>query len=369
MSSNHLESAISPCLRQLRSTSVQLPPNHAPPYAAYTSRFPTSTSHVVVTILGIQYRPTVSSPSFPTPEYTKIVSFLDKPTNSTPNFWEPSSFTDSRGYYHILVIIYWSSISKFQEWRSASGFQLWWANLEPSPECGHFLEMFTPTMDRYEDVTSRMDIQEGGAHMRECMSGPIQEHAYWGSMRDRLPVSQVDQLHGEKNNMISINDNTIAKSTEKAETSRGRIKVPSRKNLCVIRSGQDWSSTSPEERALYLSTMHPVLITGMNFLRDEGSEIGCHSCRFADIIDPMTGKADKERTFGLAYFNELASLEDWSRKHQTHLNIFGGFLKYAKRLGDDMTLKLWHEVCVLEEDQQEFEYVGCHSQTGMLATL
>jgi len=88
-----------------------------------------------------------------------------------------------------------------------------------------------------------------------------------------------------------------------------------------------------------------------------------------DIVDPETGKADKERTFGLAYFDELASLEKWSKSHKTHLDIFGGFLKYAKRLGSGMTLKLWHEVLVLEPEQQFFEYVGCHGRTGMLGYL
>jgi hypothetical protein len=111
--------------------------------------------------------------------------------------------------------------------------------------------------------------------------------------------------------------------------------------------------------------MHPVLIEGMNFLRDKGQDIGCHTMNLWDIIPPE-GKANQERTFGLGYFEDLAALEKWSKSHQTHVNIFGGFLRYAKKLDNVLSLRLYHEIYVLEEEQQFFEYVGCHGETGML---
>ena len=137
----------------------------------------------------------------------------------------------------------------------------------------------------------------------------------------------------------------------------------------MIRSGQDWSKTLPEEHKLYTETMHPVLTEGMNFLRDQGGEIGCFSCRFMDVLDPQTMKSGIEQTFGLAYFDDIASLEKWSKEHQTHLNIFGGFLRYAKQLNFQLTLHLYHEVLVLKPEQQLFEYIGCHHSTGMLGGL
>lgn len=104
----------------------------------------------------------------------------------------------------------------------------------------------------------------------------------------------------------------------------------------------------------------------MNFLRDRGPETGCYSCRFMEIVNPKTGKKDLDRTFGLGYFDELASLERWSREHPTHLDIFGGFLRYVRKLEGNITLHLFHEVLVLKPEQQFFEYVGCHPATGML---
>lgn len=194
--------------------------------------------------------------------------------------------------------------------------------------------------------------------MRKGMSGAVQEHGYWGSMRDRIPASQTDDLAGAKATADDFKGNEAVGPR--------RITIPGKKDLAVIRSGQDWLDTTPEERELYLETMQPVLIKGMDFLRDHGDEVGCYSCRFMQIVDPVTAKPDKiDRTFGLAYFDDLASLERWCKEHPTHLAIFGGFHQYARKLQNNVTLRVFHEVMVLEPEQQLFEYVACPG-TGML---
>uniref|UniRef100_A0A8H7NBY5 Uncharacterized protein n=1 Tax=Bionectria ochroleuca TaxID=29856 RepID=A0A8H7NBY5_BIOOC len=212
-----------------------------------------------------------------------------------------------------------------------------------------------PPLERFETLYNT-ETAEGSGHMREAWSGQVQQHGYWGSMRDRLPLAQTESLVGEK----------YARGDSQSQSSEARIRVPGKKNLAIIRSGQDWLITTPEERELYLTTMHPVLEKGMDFLRDQGDEVGCYSCRFMNIIDPVTRKADKERTFGLAFFDDLASLESWCKDHPTHLAIFGGFHRYAKKLGMNVSLRVFHEVMVLEPEQQFFEYIGCHPGTGML---
>lgn len=360
MAPTALDSAIPQHLQQDRTVPIKLSPNFVPPYASYASRFPESVSEIVMAIIGIQYlSPTSDSKT----TVSKITEFLTSvPESVRPSFYEPTAVTDPTGAYNVAIIAYWPSKKVYDDWGEKSGFQKWWEALDAVNEPhGYFLEVFTPTVDRWETVISAPDILEGGSHMREGISGDIKEHGYWGSMRDRLAIAQVDELIGQK----AAENGDVTKTKD---TTRSRVRIPGKKNLAVIRSGQDWSGTSTEERKLYLETMHPVLIKGMDFLRDNPS-IGCYSCRFMDVVDSETGKADKERTFGLAYFDELASLEKWSKSHKTHLDIFGGFLKYAKKLGPEMTLKLWHEVLVLEPEQQFFEYVGCHGQTGMLGSL
>jgi hypothetical protein len=143
-------------------------------------------------------------------------------------------------------------------------FENWWQALEPEKEThGWFKEIFFPTVERFEAVFSNNEASGGLAYMRENMGGPI--------------------------------------------------RVPGRKNLAIIRSGQDWSNTKPVERKLYLETMHPVLIKGMDFLRDNGEEVGYISNRFMEVIDPKAMTSSTDKTFGLGYFNDLASLERRSK--------------------------------------------------------
>ncbi|KAE9392998.1 hypothetical protein BT96DRAFT_959169 [Gymnopus androsaceus JB14] len=334
-----LESAIPPHLRVPRTQALSTPPDYTPPFPAYCARFPESVKHIVMAIFGAQSR--------------HVLRFVEGSSEklSPPVFWEIASVLDTRNAQNLTVIAYWPSKAAYESWCSESGFEQWWESIDPeAEEHGWFKEIFLPPVERFETVFSGNDAPEGAAWLREEMSGMLKEHVYWGSMRDRLPVAQTDPLLGEG----------IPK--KKDQDSR-------KQNLCVIRSGQDWSATLPRERSKYLETMHPVLIKGMDFLRDEGRDIGCYSCRFMNVLDHSNAETPTDRTFGLAFFDDIASLEKWSKQHKTHLDIFGRFLQYAKELDNEVSLRLFHEVFVLQPDQQQFEYIGCHSGTGMLASI
>ncbi|KAK4959215.1 hypothetical protein LTR10_004015 [Elasticomyces elasticus] len=352
-----LECGIAAHLVCERTLPAKTPADYHPPFPAYVARFPADLKDLVMAVMGAQHNN--GKPSELNIARSKLTSFLDKgPVHCRPEYQQPSSLTDSSGAFNEVVVAYWRSKAHYNEWSAASGFDRWWQGLDPHNEDhGWFLEVFFPPVDRFETVFSNNVVPEGAAHMRECVSGEIQEHVYWGSMRDRLPIAQTDTIEGVK---ADFHGGHGEDSTSK------RIRVAGRRNLAVIRSGQDWSNTTLVERTLYLDTMHPVLIRGMNFLSDHGDEVGCISCRFMDVLDSQGGSGT-EKTFGLAYFDDLSSLEGWSKHHQTHLDIFGGFLKYASKLQGDVSLRLFHEVLVLEADQQYLEYVGCHNETGMLA--
>ncbi|KAK3315655.1 heme-containing dehydratase protein [Apodospora peruviana] len=326
-------------------------------------------------IIGAQHE-TASDAAAVQASRSTLSNFLTSPkSNTPPSFHEWASVTDNMGFYNISALAYWPSKAAYESWADQSGFRAWWQGLDcPEEESsnGWFIEVFLPTTDRFETLFNNDTAREGAAHMGRCMSEEVREHGYWGSMRDRIPLAQTDGLAGAGTLLKASSppDPNSVVATTTTTTTRNRVVVPGRKNLAVIRSGQDWLDTTPEERTLYLDTMHPVLIKGMDFLRDYGDEIGCYSCRFMEIVDSKTARPDGiDRTFGLAYFDELASLERWCREHPTHLAIFGGFFKYAKKLDNHVTLRVFHEVMVLQPDQQYFEYVGCHPGTGMLATV
>lgn len=355
-----LESAIPLHLTKERTQPAKTPDNYEPPTLAYTSRFPGNVKNIVMAVIGAQYASAAENDGV---AISKVLKFMESSTDTAvrPSFWELASVTDVNGSYNIAVIAYWPSKEAYERWNTASDFRSWWERLDAEDQQhGWFMEVFSPTTDRFETIASDEEVLEGSANMREKSSGPIQEHVYWGSMRDRMPVCQTDAVPG---------DTTGSTTQQTISTLRRRVRVSGRQNLVVIRSGQDWSNTRPEEHKLYLDKMLPPLVEGMTFLRDQGRDTGCYSCRLMDVVDNDTFEADKDRTFGLAYFDSLGSLEKWSREHPTHLRIFGAFLKYVKRLDNKISLRLFHEVLVLKPEQQFFEYVGCHEKTGMLASL
>jgi hypothetical protein len=353
-----LEPAIPEHLATERTLPSNLPPNYQPPFPAYAARFPKSSKGLVMAVIGLQKKTEVS---YSDEDRKKLISFMSQRVGEvTPQHWDLAAVVDKEGYRNIAAIAYWKSVSEHNTWIDKSGFGDFWKDLQPAGGIGWFMEVFSPSMDRLETVFSDNNVPEGIAHMRESVSGPLQEHVYWGSMRDRLPASQTDALDGDQ---MSLSEEDKVLDAESK-----RIRVAGRNNLAMIRSGQDWSNTNSHERELYLKTMHPVLIKGMEFLTHEGSAFGCFSNRFMEVVN-IDGSEPTNKTFGLGYFDDMASLEGWSKQHKTHLDIFGRFIQYAAELQNNVQLKLFHEVMVLQPEQQFFEYVGCHPGTGMLASL
>lgn len=367
MATATLESAIPAHLQTTRTCPARMPAaDYQPSFPAYCARFNPLVKDIVIAILGAQHNSVADARD--ASALKKLLSFVkvDCGKNS-PKHWDIASVKDASGAYNEIAMVYWDSLASFEAWRTRSGYQAWWESLDARAEKhGWFQEILLPSIDRAETIYSDVNPEStinGHGHMFESMSGLIREHVYWGSMRDRIPISQIDELAGEPASLQQ-------RPEQEAEMNprQNRVKVPGKHNLCVIRSGQDWSRTTPAERSLYVNTMHPTLIRGMNFLRDHGDKTGCYSAHLWQVLDLETLDPDTvtDRTFGLAYFASISDLESWSASHKTHLDIFHGFLKYAADLNFELSLHLYHEVMVLRADQQIFEYIGCREGTGMM---
>jgi aliphatic aldoxime dehydratase len=105
----------------------------------------------------------------------------------------------------------------------------------------------------------------------------------------------------------------------------------------------------------------------MEFLRDQGTSIGCYTNRYMQVL----GKdgAPIEKSYGQSWWQGLSALERWAESHPTHVRIFGAAMKYLSTLGPSAKLRLYHEVTVAAADEQFFEYADCHPRTGMLAAV
>ncbi|HKZ74724.1 MAG TPA: phenylacetaldoxime dehydratase family protein [Steroidobacteraceae bacterium] len=261
---------------------------------------------------------------------------------------------DAQGHRNDALVCYFTSPARHE--RAVAEFADWWespARLEEG--VGYWRETFTAPTSHRETAFSAGDRPAGlGALATHDMVGPIAEHGYWGSARDRMPGSADDELVA-----------TSRPSPLMRETLGRRITIEPGANLCIIRSGQDSTDCTGRELELYTRQVYPNLLNGMSFLRDNPVETGCYSCRFMTELD--AGGQPTRRTFGLASFVSLGHLEQWAALHPSHLAIFVSFLGMAGELGPAMRLRLWHEVYVLPRGGgHRFEYVNCHAGTGLL---
>lgn len=349
-----MESAIPQHLQKNRTCPKNLvDSNYLPPFPAWTTRFDTTSDQFTVVYFGIQSKQLIDY------EKNRLVTQYFEGENQ-PNYWVPAIFVDAQNYHHLVITAYWSIQSSFDEWYTHSSFKEWWQDIDRESESdGYFLEIYYPKITEFETIFSNAKTKEGIAHLSHGMSDEIQEHAYYGSMRDRLPKAQYEELNADQKNTIS--------SMQLTNDSK-RVIIKGQHNLSIIRSGQDWEETKDHERTLYLKEVEPILHQGMDFLAKDGRQEGCLSCRYMTVIDLKTGEK-LNKTFGLAHFCDLKHLERWAKSHPTHVKIFGSFMKYVKDMNFDIQLKLFHEVMSLPSKSQYFEYISCHPKTGLLNGL
>lgn len=267
---------------------------------------------------------------------------------------ERGRYIDSANYENQFWIAYWLDAGKFHAWKQDSAMRQWFSARDRLMEkAGYWLEAFSLVRGDFETIfgtSNPAGVACAGARMIEN----DRTHGYWGAMRDRLPNSRTDSF-------VSPMGNRLKRSSER-ETAGKRWRIKAPKNLCYIRSGQDYSNCGAEQRKTYLEEMAPILRIGMDYLRDNPEESGCCSMRFAEAVG--SDNSATEQTFGLGYFLSLGNLEDWSSTHRTHLVIFSK-LQQMHRIYPNLELRTWHEVGILRE-RTEFEYVNCHSETGIL---
>jgi aldoxime dehydratase len=258
---------------------------------------------------------------------------------------------DQAGYFTRVVIAYWDDSGAFERWYESRG-KSWTEPARARNGVGFFAEIVRPTTDRLETIFTSPMRREGLSHFADSMEEFV-EHGYWGSMRDRLPITQIDPVAAEGLPEVSA---------------RGRVRtVVPQGNLCLIRSGQDFGDTAGSERTFYLDDIEPTLRAGMDFLRDEGTGIGCFTNRYMDVVDE--NDVFLEKRFAMSWWNDMSDLENWSKSHPTHARIFEAAMRHITEFGAEADLHLYHEVVVADRSQQLFIYLDCHESTGLLSEL
>ncbi|MEV4596963.1 phenylacetaldoxime dehydratase family protein [Amycolatopsis sp. NPDC049253] len=344
-----MESSIAEHLRVDRVHPRRKPDSFHPPYPSFSARFDPGVDQVVRAYLGVQYR---------TPEPPSVViaalAELDAARSGehAPDHHDRARFVDEAGYATVLTTFYWTDPAAYERWAKAR--EAWTGPQHRSPDAGFFSEVVRPGVRRFETLFSS-DRTEGVSVAADKLSGEIHEHGYWGGARDRLPVAQTDRLEPG------------ARPTAQTDPETGVVTVRPQGNLCLIRSGQEWTETEGDERGMYLGDVEPVLRAGMEFLRDDGLGIGCYANRYVRVTDETGAETDK--SYGMSWWHSLADLEAWAESHPTHVAIFRAAMKYLSTHAPAARLRLYHEVTVTDAGEQEFRYLGCHDRTGLLRAV
>ncbi len=326
-----------------------MPPNWEPPAPAWESKWNDSTDPLLTGFYGIQ-----ADDSSLLDEWASKAFAAD----NGPVSVERGSYIDKSGIKNFIYIAYWRS-ADYHAWWQQDVVNAWWSDEQrEKDDAGFWREIISMPFDRFETLHSTEEPHGIGV-WADGNTGPIAEHGYPGGMRDRIQLSDSEDLrskHGFDTQLVS-----------KVNESGVRVVVIPPENMCVIRSGQNWTYCEPEEKEYYQNEMHAVLLKGMAYLRDNPIESGVYSLRFVDTKDDKWG--DMTQSFGLGYSTDLYAFEDWAKSHPTHLAIFETFFTMVDKFGENMKLRLWHEVTSIPGKGCEFEYISCNKHTGLLSYI
>ncbi|VVQ13047.1 Phenylacetaldoxime dehydratase [Pseudomonas fluorescens] len=344
-----MESAIDKHLKCPRTLSRRVPDEYQPPFPMWVGRADERLEQVVMGYWGVQYRGE-DQREVALHAMRHIAASLSLPDG--PLSHDLTHHADNSGYDNLMIVGYWKDPAAYCRWLRTPEVIEWWSSQDRlSDGLGYFREIVAPRTEQFETLYGFRDELPGVGAVMDTISDDIEEHGYWGSMRDRFPISQTDWMAPSGELTVIAGD----------PAKGGRVVVQGHDNIALIRSGQDWADAGEEERSLYLNEILPTLQAGMDFLRDSGKDLGCYSNRFVNYID-LDGNF-LNLSYNIGHWRSLEKLERWAESHPTHLRIFVTFFRVATSLSK---LRLYHEVSVSDAKDQVFEYINCHPQTGML---
>lgn len=347
-----MESAIDKHLKCPRTLSRRVHETYQPPFPMWVARAEESMKQVVMAYLGIQFK-SAENRNKALDAMNKIISFFSE--TDGPLSYDLTHHEDRHGFDNFMIVGYWRDPASYCRWLNSQLVKNWWESEDRLNDgIGYFREIIAPRAEQFETLYSYKDDLPGVGGIMDGISGEVEEHGYWGSMRDRFPISQTDWMIADDDLKVVSGD----------PFKGGRVVIKGHDNIALIRSGQDWGDAEQDERSLYLNEILPTLTAGMDFLTNEGLPLGCYSNRFVRNIDRDGNLLDL--SYNIGHWRSLDRLERWAESHPTHLRIFTTFFKVAAGLSK---LRLYHEVSVSDSENQSFEYINCHPKTGMLAVV
>ena len=324
------------------------PESYQPPYPAFQSHFPPEESEVSLAIVGVQSRDRSDGDDM----VASWLALLESDAEAAPRHVERSRHVDPAGFHNELLLAYWQTPAAQDAFWARADVEAFAAS-PLSGAIGWWRESLSAPTTSVDGNYSLEKVFYGtGRHVEQKLE---QYHAYYGSMRDRVP----DYLEG-------VADGPHGQLVARDVASRGRrLKIsdlPHR--LCYIRSGFGWDKARPAEQAGFIEDMMPVYRAGAHYLAENPLEANCISTRLLDEVPHGLLNGVQVETIG--WFLTLKDLEHWTHKHPTHAAIYKGVFVYMNKFNFDVRLNLGHEVIVVPQGGVTVEYSNCHERSGFL---
>lgn len=337
-----------------RTYPLKKPKGHKPPVPRWALKLPESVTHLYTLYVGVQCR--IGNTAARDKAEQWIGSLLDSnrshgSVSDTFRVTNGFDIEDSK-----VWVLYWTAKEDFEAMIKALDLQRLWNKMgDERQNIGLWSEHFTTPVERLETNYSRLDHKPGLAQLPDTTQPAHETTAYWGAGRDRIPASAHDLFPTAQD----------ARTPSSSPHGFGeRLTGSNYDNMCHIRSGQWWEKCDDEERIAYEGDLQVKLMEGMHYLWEHPEETGTIGLRFLQNLD-NEGRFIREAC-GAGFHRNWADLEKWSSRHPSHLAIYNGAMRHAKKFGETRKLMTWHEVSILRRGEAAFEYVNCDPRTGVI---
>ena len=327
-----------------RKYPLKRPTAHKVPVPRWTLKLPEDITHIYTLYIGVQ-------------SHSEDQSAIKRAGQSVQEWLDGSSgqatavdvFRVTHGFDVVdskVWVAYWTEPEGFSTKVKSLDLQKLWNHLgSDKKNVGLWREYFITPIERLETNYASLKHQPG---LAQIPGSEFPEHnltAYWGAGRDRIPAAAYDLFKPPEHTEAPLSTPTGVGE---------RLTGTNYDNMCHIRkscrselfsictaadvqpgSGQWWTQCDSVEREAYEGDdgLQKTLMNGMQYLWDHPDETGTIGLRFLQNLD-----ADNEpirETCGAGFHRNWEDLEQWSSRHPSHLAIFNGAMRHAKRFGPD----------------------------------